>query len=149
MYSCRSYCTWYTWRLGSRVGFLDFGRLHHSISYNSTPTYKQQYQKCSLWQNCKQGSCSSLIVLLINKRGAKNTHSGRFQTSPSIRYCNNRTPTANVTIKFSVIPVITVRRYYISTHRKYTSTNPNSNSSFQQYEKYTNKKYKYSQTPGR
>lgn len=133
---------------------LDFGKLHHSIPYHSTPTYKQQYQKCPLQisdvKNCQQGSCSDLIVLLIsNKRGAKNKHSARFQTSPSIRDYNNRTPTANVTIKFSVIPVITVRRYYISTHRKYTSTHPNSNSSFQQYEKYTNKKYKYSQTPGR
>ncbi len=88
-------------------------------------------------------------MLLISKvrKGIKINSAG-FQTSPSIKDYINRTPNANIT-KFSVIPVITVRRYYISTLRKCTSTHPDPNSSFQQYEKYTNKKYKYSQTPGR
>ena len=61
----------------------------------------------------------------------------------------DRTQNVNVITKLSMIPVITVRRYYIPTLIKVTSSHPNPNTSFQQYEKYTNKKYKYSQTLGR
>lgn len=56
-------------------------------------------------------SCSDLIVLLISmvQEGIQINSAG-FQTSPSIKDYINRTPNAYVITKFSVIPVITVRR---------------------------------------
>lgn len=90
--------------------------------------------------------CSARIVGLKTERQKKKSCAG-FQTA-SITAHINRTRNTNM-IKFSVIPVITVKRYYISTLRKFTSTHPDPNSSFHQYEKYTNKKYKYSRTLSR
>lgn len=135
-------------RLTENVDFrvtLICGKLRHShqsVNAAASNELPSMFGRDGLETN----SCSARIVGLKTERQKKKSCAG-FQTA-SITAHINRTRNTNM-IKFSVIPVITVKRYYISTLRKFTSTHPDPNSSFHQYEKYANKKYKYSRTLSR